>query len=298
MTVRGGRQRAAASATHARVRACPDSAPAATANPGCGCCASSGAATATMPRDLTVSFRFEGDFATAFLEGRPDGIMPGETLKTLVHETAREHAGAEIEALGLALCQRVLDDASGRSRACASRSPSSRGPAWTSAASRRDRRSCSAAPEQRTAAITSNGTQTAVVVGHRSADADADVRLPARAAPARAPDDGRDDAVQALLVGGLTARWTYSNADVTFGPYRQGVRAAIIETFAMHAGALGPAHALRDCRRRARHLRGDSRHHAGDARAPLPARRSVQRAGSRIPTSSSSRPRSLSASSK
>ena len=49
------------------------------------------------------------------------------------------------------------------------------------------------------------------------------------------PDDGRDDAVQALLVGSLSAKWTYSNADVTFGPYRQGVRAAITETFAVHA---------------------------------------------------------------
>ena len=38
-----------------------------------------------------------------------------------------------------------------------------------------------------------------------------------------------------LLVGSLSARWTYSNADVTFGPYRQGVRAAITDTFAMHA---------------------------------------------------------------
>jgi urate oxidase len=41
--------------------------------------------------------------------------------------------------------------------------------------------------------------------------------------------------VQALLVGSLAAKWTYSNADVTFGPYRQGVRGAIAETFAMHA---------------------------------------------------------------
>ena len=46
---------------------------------------------------------------------------------------------------------------------------------------------------------------------------------------------GRRTRVQALLVGGLSARWTYSNADVTFGPYRQGVRAAITDTFAMHA---------------------------------------------------------------
>jgi urate oxidase len=41
--------------------------------------------------------------------------------------------------------------------------------------------------------------------------------------------------VQRLLVGTLGARWTYSSPDVTFGPYRQGVRAVIVETFAAHA---------------------------------------------------------------
>ena len=186
-------------------------------------------------RDLTVSIRFEGEFATAFLEGRSDGIIPGETLKTFVHQIAREHAGAEIEVLGLALCRRVLDHASAGHRACASRSPSSRGAAWTSAAKPQGQAFVLGGPEQRTAAITSNGAQTAVVAGHRSARADADVRIPVRARVGPRPDDGLDDAVQALLVGGLSAKWTYSNADVTFGPYRQGVRAAITETFAMHA---------------------------------------------------------------
>ena len=41
--------------------------------------------------------------------------------------------------------------------------------------------------------------------------------------------------MQALLVGSLSAKWTCSNADVTFGPYPSGVRAAIAETFAVHA---------------------------------------------------------------
>src|SRR5919204_2006843 len=60
------------------------------------------------PRDLTVSCRFEGDLAPAFLEGRPEGVLPGEALKDLVHATAREHGGDEIEAFGIALCGRVL----------------------------------------------------------------------------------------------------------------------------------------------------------------------------------------------
>ena len=60
------------------------------------------------PKELTVSFRFEGDFAAAFREGRSEGLLPGETLKTLVHAIAREHGGGEIETFGLALCERVL----------------------------------------------------------------------------------------------------------------------------------------------------------------------------------------------
>jgi urate oxidase len=35
-------------------------------------------------------------------------------------------------------------------------------------------------------------------------------------------------------VGTLAAKWTYTSGDVTFGPYRQGVRAAIVETFGCH----------------------------------------------------------------
>jgi len=43
------------------------------------------------PHDLTVSLRFEGDFASAFTEGRSAGVVPGEALKTLIHACAREH---------------------------------------------------------------------------------------------------------------------------------------------------------------------------------------------------------------
>ena len=61
------------------------------------------------PKELTVSFRFEGDFAAAFREGRADGLVPGEAIKNLVHRTAREHGSREIEEFGIALCDRVLD---------------------------------------------------------------------------------------------------------------------------------------------------------------------------------------------
>ena len=46
------------------------------------------------------------------------------------------------------------------------------------------------------------------------------------------------------------ARWTYTSADVTFDPYRQGVRTAIVETFGCHARR-SVHHTRRDRRRRA-----------------------------------------------
>ena len=184
-------------------------------------------------RDLTVSIRFEGDFAPAFREGRSDGIIPGETLKTFVHTTAREHAGAEIEVLGLSLCRRVLDSHRQvtRVRVEIAEQP------WTrmdTGGKAQGQAFVLGGPEQRTVAITSNGTQTAVVSGIDHLVLMRTAGFLSRRSAARA-DDGLDDAVQGLLVGTLNAKWTYSHADVTFGPYRQGVRAAIAETFALHA---------------------------------------------------------------
>jgi urate oxidase len=184
-------------------------------------------------RDLTVSIRFEGDFATAFLEGRPDGIIPGETLKSFVHQVVREHAGAEIEAVGLALCRLVLEAHRQVSRVRVEIAEQS----WSRmdvSGKPQGQVFVLGGPEQRTVTITSNGTQTSVVAGIDQLTLMRTSGFLARRTGPRA-DDGLDDAVQALLVGSLSARWTYSNADVTFGPYRQGVRAAIAETFAMHA---------------------------------------------------------------
>jgi len=185
------------------------------------------------PRDLTVSIRFEGDFATAFLEGRTSGVIPGETMKSFVHRVARDHGGVEIEAFGLALCRGVLETHRQLTlvRVDIAEQPWVRMDVGGKA---QGQSFVLGGPEHRTATVTSNGTQTAVVAG---IDQLVLMRtsgfLPRR--PGARPDDGTEDAVQPLLVGSLSARWTYSNPDVTFRPYRQGVRAAIADTFAMHA---------------------------------------------------------------
>lgn len=185
------------------------------------------------PHDLTVSVRFEGDFANAFLEGRTAGLVPGETLKSLVHQTVGAADGADVEVLGLELCRRVLEAHTQitRVRAEVAEQPWHRLDAGGKA---QGQAFAMGGPEQRTAAVTSNGVQTAVVSGIERLVLMRSAGLFPRGPGGRA-DDGSEDAVQGLLVGALSARWTYSNPDVTFGPCRQGVRAAILETFALHA---------------------------------------------------------------
>lgn len=184
------------------------------------------------PRDLSVSLRFEGDFSEAFVEGRGDALLPGEAAKNLVHATAREAGGGEIETFGLALCDRLLTGHPGilRVRADISEQPWNR---LDPGGKTQGQAFVAASPECRTAAITSNGQKAAVVSG---IDGLTIMRTSGFApSPATADPAGRDDGLQRLLVATLSVRWTYSSADVTFGPYRQGVRAAVVETFGCHA---------------------------------------------------------------
>jgi urate oxidase len=182
------------------------------------------------PKELSVSFRFEGPFADAFREGKADGLPPGETLKNLVHRAALEHGSCEIEEFGLAMCDRVLKQHPAITLAKVEITEQ----AWTrlDAGGRPQGQAFVAgSAEVKTAAVTSNGRQVAVVSGLDALN----VMRTAGFTPASVgADDGVNDGVQRLLVGQLSAKWTYSSADVTFRPYRQGVRAAIIETFAWH----------------------------------------------------------------
>jgi urate oxidase len=186
-------------------------------------------------RDLTVACRFEGDFAGAFVDGRAEGLLPGEALKSLVHRTARQHAGAEIERFGLALCERLLADHPhvSRARVEVAEHPWNRLEVGGKAQGQTFLRGT---PERRTAAVTSNGQQIAVVSGIEQLT----VMRTSGFAPTKhgAPHNdasGIDDGLQRLLVATLSARWTYGSPDVTFDPYRQGVRTAIVETFGCHA---------------------------------------------------------------
>lgn len=183
------------------------------------------------PRDLTVSFRFEGEFAPAFLEGNADGVLPGETVKNLVHAAVREHGAKEIETLGLALCAQALERQPriSRVRVEVTERPWHR---LEAGGKPQAQTFVSGSSERRTAVVTSNGRQVAVVAGIE----DLSIMRSAGFAPSHGvmDDDGGHDGLQRLLIGELSARWTYTSGDVTFGPFRQGVRAAILETLAWH----------------------------------------------------------------
>lgn len=184
------------------------------------------------PKELSVSFRFEGEFAAAFRDGRADGLPPGEALKNLVHRAAREHGSCEIEEFGIAVCDRVLKEYQAVTRARVEIVEQT----WLrlDAGGRAQGQTFVAGSQEvKTTAVTSNGRQVAVVSGVDGLNV---MRTSGFAPRERArADDGSDDGLQRLLVGQLSVRWTYSSPDVTFRPYRQGVRAAIVETFAWHA---------------------------------------------------------------
>jgi len=185
------------------------------------------------PKELSVSFRFEGDFAAVFRQGQRGALLPGETLKNIVHGAARDYGAGEIEEFGLALTDRVLSKYSAITRARVDVTEAS----WLrlDVGGRAQAQAFMAGPQElKTAAVTSNGRQSAVVSGLAGL---AVMRTSGFAPkPGAAVDDGTADGLPRLLVAELSARWSYSSADVTFRTYREGVRAVIVETFARHTG--------------------------------------------------------------
>ena len=179
------------------------------------------------PKDLTISLRFEGPLET---------MVPGEALKNLVHRVVREqeHAAAAIESLALAICAQVLErhPGVGLARVEISEQPWARleaggklqGQAFTPAGL-----------ERLTAVVTGNGTRASVSAGLenmvllRSSGFAPTVR-------GKTTEEPREDGLQRLFVATLAARWVYTSGEIAFGPYRAGIRRAIVEAFAWHKG--------------------------------------------------------------
>lgn len=184
------------------------------------------------PRELAVSCRFEGDFAAAFRDGRSSGLIPGETLRNLVHRLAHESDLAEIEIFGMALCTRLLTDYPAIARVRVE--IFERAWARLEAAGRAQGQAfVSESPELATAVVTGNGSRLSVVAGLERLSL---MRTSGFTPPGRDSGDALDDGVQPLLVADLACRWTYTSPDVTFRSYREGVREAVADTFCRHHG--------------------------------------------------------------
>jgi urate oxidase len=186
------------------------------------------------PKDLTIALRFEGNFGAAFTDGDAAGLLPGETIKNLVHRVARGQEHAVIEELGLAICARVLEQHTsiGLARVELTEQPWARLDAGGKA---QGQAFTPSGVERRTASVSSNGTRVSVSAGLENLV----LMRTGGFVPVergKASDEPTTDGLQRLFIAALSARWSYTSGDIAFGPYRQGVRAAIIETFAWHRG--------------------------------------------------------------
>lgn len=176
------------------------------------------------PRDLTIAMRFEG---------RADApLVPGDAIRNLVHRVVGTGSHDTIEAFGLGLCETILarHDSIALARLDISEQPWRR---LMAGGKPQDQAFVPDGAERRTAAVSSNGTRVAVSAGIENL-----VLLrsggfvPPRHSP---PAEGAvADGVPRLLLGALNATWTYTSREIAFGPYRQGVHAAIVDTLASH----------------------------------------------------------------
>src|SRR5258708_1341634 len=116
------------------------------------------------PKDLTIALRLEGSFGAAFTDGDPALLLPGETIKNLVHRVARGQEHAAIEELGLAICARVLEHP--RAIGLAGVEPTEQPGARLDAGGKAQGQAFTpAGVERRPAAVSSNGTRVSVSAG-------------------------------------------------------------------------------------------------------------------------------------
>jgi urate oxidase len=182
--------------------------------------------------DLTVGLRFEGDFDEAYIEGDNERILPAESIRNTVHALAVDRPIDQVETFGLALAEHFLvhhpQIALVRVELAEQR--------WERlpvGGRQQGHAFVLGGRERRTATITHNGERAAVVAGIdqlpvlKTAGARFEGYLADRFTESPA-------ATERVLAAELTARWAYSHPDVTFGPFWQGVRRLLLESFVQH----------------------------------------------------------------
>jgi len=173
------------------------------------------------PKDLTVALRLEGDGAA---------MVPGEAIKNLVHRVARDEDHPAIESLALAMAATILAEhpSVGLARVEIGEQPWAR---LEAGGKPQAQAFTPAGVERRTVSVSSNGTRAAVTAGIENLVL---LRTTGFAPNARGhmAEDAAADGLQRLFIASLSARWAYTSGEIAFVPYRQGVRAALIDTFA------------------------------------------------------------------
>ena len=174
------------------------------------------------PKDVTVSLRLEGG-----------DVLPPEPLKNAVYRVARAQHFPEIETLALAIADAILAQFPQVTLARVEASEQ----VWVRLEAGGKAQGQAFAPgsgERRTAVIATNGQQTSVTAGIENLVV---MRTCGFGTPqgSLAAADAQPESVQPLLVAALSARWSYGSGEIAFATYRQGVRAAVLETFVWHA---------------------------------------------------------------
>jgi len=182
--------------------------------------------------DLAVGVRFEGDFDEAFTDGDNERIVPAEAIRNTVHALAVERTLPSIEDFGLALAGHFLTHHPQVSRVRVELAERRWGRLGV-AGRQQGHAFLQGGAERRLATVVSNGDQIAVVAGIddlpvlKTAGATFEGYLADRYTEPELVE-GR------ILAARLTARWTYARPDVTFGPYWEGVRQLLLDSFVQH----------------------------------------------------------------
>jgi urate oxidase len=206
----------------------------------------------TTPRhaitDLTVTTQLRGDFAGAYLTGDNTNVLATDTQKNTVYAFAREHGVGEPETFALLLGRHFLgtSDAVRGARIAVDRHGWDRipVPAADGSTAGHDHAFSRAGAERRTTVVTLDGDAAWVVSGL----ADVVVLKSTGSEFHGFPRDRYTTLAETddrILATSVTARWRYAPAvaagldDLDFGGLFTGVRALLLETFAVtHSLAL------------------------------------------------------------
>jgi urate oxidase len=183
-------------------------------------------------RDLTVSIRFEGEYADSYSAGDNTDVLPTDTMKNTVYALAARDGVGEPESFGLALARHFLarNPPLGRVRielvdhfwGRITVGDREHGQAFTRMG-----------PDTRTARVTCARDETIINAGI----ADLFILKSGHSAFAGYPKDEfttLPETADRILATSLSASWQYDRIDVDFGTAWRAVRRTLLETFAEH----------------------------------------------------------------